>query len=236
MSSRRVYREDFQDGPAGWLGWVSNDAGASRLMMEDGAAIARGLWWIDYNHAPPGGGYLHLLFALHTYHWKGFPEQYKQLGGSNRFIEGNYSRDFTNVTISARLRGEVELRGAQCALLVQSKVGDKYVNSVHAGETFQIQKEWSWQCVTLRPDPGLWVPLGSRHDRTTTYGDAPIQDVLRDVKGDIILVLFPLRVEPAEPVAGDIHLLRAGEDYPVNRDLLPTGYMLMDEIQIEWPE
>lgn len=229
-----VYAEDFQHGPGGWLGWVSNSAGASRLRIDDGAAVSEGPWWIDYNHAPPGGGYLHLLFALHTYHWEGFPEQYLELGGVNRFIEGGYPRDFTNARIHARLRGEVEMRGARCALLVQSKVSGKYVNCVFIGETFEVRPEWSWQSIALAPDPAQWVALGARHDRTGTYGDAGIAEVLRDVNGDIILVLFPLNVKPAEAIPGDMHRLRAGEDYAVDRSLLPGGYVMMDEIRIEW--
>lgn len=229
-----VYVENFQHGPGGWLGWSSNRAGAKPLKIVEGAAISEGPWWIDYNHAPPGGGYLHLLFALHTHHWEGFPAQYLDLGGPNRFVREGHSRDFTNVRIRARLRGEVDMQGARCALLVQSKVADKYVNCVFLGETFEIGPEWRWQSITLAPDPAQWVALGARHDRTGTYGDAAITDVLRDVNGDIILVLFPLNVKPAEPIHGDMHQRRAGEDYRVDQTLLPDGYVMMDEIRIEW--
>src|SRR5579862_8295884 len=94
-SAQRLYRHNFCDGPGGWLGWENNATGAKRLPIEDGAVVSRSPWWIDYNHAPPGGGYLHLLFALHTFHGKHFPQQYKDLGGDNAFVEGNFPLDFT---------------------------------------------------------------------------------------------------------------------------------------------
>lgn len=229
-----VYIETFDHGPGGWLGWASNAAGAKRLHVVDGAVRSEGPWWIDYNHAPPGGGYLHLLFALHTRHWDGFPEQYKTLGGPNHFVQGGYSRDFTNATVRVRLRGKLELRGAQCALLVQSNVNGKYVNYVYKGEHFQVRDQWTWQTIRLDPNPAKWVALGSRHDRLDTYSDAGIGDVLKDVNADIILVLFPLNVKPATPATGDPHRLRAGEDYVADQSLLPSGYVLMDEVHIEF--
>ena len=46
----------------------------------------------------------------------------------------------------------------------------------------------------------------------TTMDGVKLQDFLRDVNGDIILVLHPLDVVPAAPIDGDPHLLKAGED------------------------
>jgi hypothetical protein len=230
-----TYIERFDDGPGGWLGWISNSEGAMRLEAADSAVISRSPWWIDYNHAPPGGGYLHLLFALHTQHPPWFPEQYKAAGGPNRFVEGGFPRDFTNARISVRLRGALEPRGAECRLLVQSRVGERYANSVLTAQSFSIEPEWSWQTIELRPDASQWQDLGSRHDRTETYGSASISDMLADVNGDIILVLFPLDVHPARALSGDPHRLRAGEEYEVDRSCLPSGYIMMDEIHIEFP-
>ncbi|MCC7235648.1 MAG: hypothetical protein IT163_10120 [Bryobacterales bacterium] len=229
-----MYSENFENGPGGWLGWASNDAGALRLPLHEGAVISRGPWWIDYNHAPPGGGYLHLLFVLHTHQGAGFPEQYKELGGPNRFVEGGYPRDLTKATVRARLRGSIIPHGARCRLLVQSKVRGKYVNVVFTGGEFAITPEWSWQAITLEPDERLWTQLGSRSGREATYGEAPIGDVLGDVNGDIIFVLYPLDVRPASALDSDPHLLRAEEEYAVDRGRLPHGEVMMDEIRIEW--
>lgn len=204
-------------------------------MIEDGAAVSRSPWWIDYNHAPPGAGYLHILFALHTHHPPGFPRQYVELGGTNRFVSGGYPRDFTHARVSARLRGEVQLRGAQCLLLVQSKTAGRWVNLVLSAQPFRIESEWSWQTAELAPDPAQWLALGSRHDRRDTYGNAPVAEVLADVNGDIILVLFPLDVRPAQPLSRGPHRLRAGEDYRVAMEHLPCGYIQMDEFRIEFP-
>ncbi len=236
-SSPRPYVETFSDGPGGWLGWGGQGgqgADVLRLEIVDGAVVSRGPWWVDYNHAPPGGGYLHLLFALHTFQGERFPEKLKVAGGPNRFVLGGFPRDFTNARIHLRLRGQLDLKGAACALLVQSEVRGKYVNMVYHGQTFRPGPDWEWQTITLAPEPKLWTPLGSRFDRLERYGDAPIADVLKDVNGDIILVLFPLNIKPAGQIAGDPHRLRAGEEYPVQTDLLPSGHVLVDEVRIEF--
>ena len=61
----RIYVENFEDGPGGWLGWDAR--GPRRLEFVEGAVLSQGPWWVDSNHAPPGGGYLHLLYCLHTH-------------------------------------------------------------------------------------------------------------------------------------------------------------------------
>jgi len=233
----RIYRHSFAGGdPGGWLGWRSNAEGAERIRFEGGAAISSSPWWVDYNHAPPGGGYLHLPYALHTFHPPGFPEQYRELGGENRFVAEGFPRDFRNAILRFTLKGELELRGAQLLLLVQSKTGGKYVNYILTGQPMEVTPEWNCRTLHLTPDPAQWTCIGSRHDRRAFYGDAPVEDVLADVNGDIILVLFPLDVRPADPIDGDPHRLRAGEEYPVDGRYLPAGNLRLQSVEIEFPE
>ena len=103
------------------------------------------------------------------------------------------------------------------------------------GQPFAITEDWSEQTITLDPDPEQWKCMGSRHDRTDFYGWGDISDVLRDLNDDIIFVLHPLDVVPAEPIDGDPHRLKAGEDYQVDRSRLPAGYVMLDEVRIEFP-
>ena len=56
--SDKVYVEDFNDGPGGWEEWPNP------LVVKDSYAMTRSPWWVDFNHASPGGGYLHLLYFL----------------------------------------------------------------------------------------------------------------------------------------------------------------------------
>ena len=63
---RTEYFEDFDATPGGWLGWMGGGGGARRLELRDSVAIVRSPWGVDFNHAPPGAGYLHLLYALLT--------------------------------------------------------------------------------------------------------------------------------------------------------------------------
>src|SRR5262245_52220809 len=103
------YTETFDDGPGGWSGWISNAAGPKPLEIRDSCAISRSPWWIDYNHAPPGAGYLHLLYMLNTGGKPG--EHQREVQGENRFLRDGYPTDFTNARISLRLKGQLEARG-----------------------------------------------------------------------------------------------------------------------------
>ncbi len=231
MPSRPTYLETFDDGPGGWLAW---DGRSTRSDIQSGVLIARSPWWVDYNHAPPGGGYLHLLAALHT-HPAFVTDETRALVGENRFVAGGYSRDFTKARLTVRLRGDVALQGSQLTLLAQADVPGTRTNWVLTGQPLTVTREWSEQTLTLTPDPAQWTCLGSRHDRTDLYGEGPIEAVLADLNCDIILVLFPLTIVPLTPVE-DIHRLRAGLDYPVDPVYLPHGVVLFDTVQIEYPD
>ena len=74
-----IYHESFDHGPGGWFGWASNAIGPKELETRDGVLISRSPWWIDYNHAPPGAGYMHLIAMLLT---KGpFSEHQREVAG-----------------------------------------------------------------------------------------------------------------------------------------------------------
>ena len=233
--ARRTYIETFDEGAGGWTGCEGNGPeGVVALQVQDGALVSRSPWWIDYNHAPPGGGYLNLLFGLLTTR-EGYAP-YAGKGGQNRFVEDGYPLDWTNARITVRLKGEAELKGAKVHLLIQAKVGDKWVNCVLTGQPLAITPDWAEQTLTLTPDPEQWQCIGSHVSRMDRYTWGEAADVLRDLNGDIIFVLFPVEVVPVEPVQGNPHALRAGEDYAVDPSRLPEGYVMMDTIQIEFAE
>lgn len=229
-----IYRHQFCDGPGGWLGWESNAAGARALTIEENAAVSSGPWWIDYNHAPPGGGYLSLLFALHTFHGPSFPQQYKEVGGLNTFVAGGFPLNFTNARITVEMRGNLKPRGARLVLLAQAKVREHYQNHVLTSQPIAVGQDWLRTTLHLAPDDSQWVSLGSRHDRTATYAHGSVEDVLRCLNGDIIFVLYPLDVRPLAPLPMDAHLVRAGEDYTADAAYLPEGSAAMRSIEIEF--
>lgn len=228
----KSYHETFDNGPGGWFQW-NNTPGASALEVVGGVATSRGPWWVDFNHAPPGGGYLHILFALMTTK----DSHVKSVAGPNRFIEGGFPTDFTNARITVKCRGEVDLKGSQMVLLVQSDIKEPVatrVNSVLSAQPVRITPDWTETTITCAPDNDQWTCLGSRADRFATYGWGPIAPVLRNVTCDIIFVLFPLDVRPAKPFTGDRHVAHAGLDYPIETGRLPSGYVSMDEIRIDF--
>ena len=224
----RTYVETFDDGAGGWVGWFH---GLTALETRPGVVVSSSPWWIDANHAPPGGGYLHLLFAL-------YPSRHHNTleGGVNRFVEGGFPTDFTNARMTLRLRGELDTKGTNLVLLAQARVGDRALNHVLTAQPFEVTPDWTEQTITLAPDNDQWLCLGSRHDRMDSYGWGDVADVLGDINGDIILVLHPVDAAPAGPIDHDQHYLYAGRDYEADASRLPSGYVELDEVRIEFAD
>ncbi|MBI2191958.1 MAG: hypothetical protein HYU36_08240 [Planctomycetes bacterium] len=242
----RTYIETFDDGPGGWVADLR-----SPLPVWDGVAYCVSPWSLDANHAPPGAGYLHLLMYLLTAARRLSPEA--KARGENRFLAQGFSSNLTNVKLSVRLRGTLDLAGplcnyhkpiprpdlggAQLVLLVQGEVQGPpktTPNFVLTGQPFKVTPDWSEQTVQLVPDPAQWTCLGGRHDMTHVYGYGKIEEVLADVNVDIIFVLFPLTVVPVGEVK-DIHHEWAARDYKVDMAALPKGLVMFDTVKIEYP-
>jgi len=227
-----VYFESFDRDSAGWWGWVGNDRGLQPLLWSQGAVTSRSPWWIDYNHAPPGAGYLHMLFCLST---RGpFSDHHKEIAGENRFAASRCPLDFREARITLRLQGELRARGAKLLLLFQGKIGDITSGWLLTGRPFAIDPEWSEQSVAITPDPEPWTCLRGRHDRLDYYNYLPLESIIGQVNANVMLVLFPLPVHPMGPLQGEPHLLRAGKDYPVWTSDLPEGYVRLDTVKIEF--
>jgi hypothetical protein len=232
--AKRIYTESFDLGPGGWCGWTNNIEGPKALDVRNGVAISRSPWWIDYNHAPPGAGYLHVLYALNTTAGDCYSELYLERAGLNRFVEEEFPTDFTDATFTFRLKGELESRGAKLALLVQGSAGRTVSGWVLLGKPLTVTPDWSEQTIVAAPDPKLWTCLRARHDRTRSYGELDLATILGDVNANIVLILFPISVVPMGTIDGDPHKLRAGKDYPVWQCRLPEGYVMLDEVRIEF--
>lgn len=229
----KTYVETFDDGPGGWFGWIDNAHGAKPLEKADGCVISRSPWWIDYNHAPPGAGYMNLLFMILT---TGVPgEHHREISGQNRFVKGGFGTDFTNAELTLRLKGELRTRETQMYLLCQGVQNGICTGWLLTDQPINVSSEWTEQKVIAVPDESAWTCLGSRHDRTESYGRAPLKTVLSDVNTNILLVLYPLKISPMGPINGDPHLLRPERDYPVWRSELPEGYVMLDEVRIQFP-
>jgi len=184
---------------------------------------------VDSNHAPPGAGYLHLLAFLLTH-----PDDVPAHGRPNRFTDGGFSRDLRNARLTLRLRGQVDWRGSDLLLLVQSRLPATTANYVLTGQPFHVSPEWTEQTVTLSTNPTEWTCRGTRHDLLDYYGCGDIVDVLSDVNVDLILVLFPLEIVAASPDT-DLHQIRPHLDYDINWDVLASGRIEFDTIRIEYP-
>ena len=296
MPQAMRFVEDFSESQAGFYGWRGNQEGAKQLEYlpnEDGGAVlSRSPWWIDYNHAPApngkgaGAGYLHMVY---TYHLRGdsMGESYAEHGvgpgaaeNTNAFIKGKYPTDWRNAQLTVRLRGEVErTNGVSLCLLIQSVVDGICSGYILTSQPIPITPQYSETTITCFNDPSKWTPLGSRHDRTQTYGVTPFKDVLSDINVNILLIFFPLDVQPVaalwppqlaersaggsvtshglhlppggrDPIRernrgqytaeestlpGGAHYLRPERDYPVWRNKLPDGYVLLSRFELNFP-
>jgi hypothetical protein len=227
-----TYIETFEAGPGGWYGWESNAAGPRPLESLAGCVVSRSPWWIDYNHAPPGAGYMHLLFSLNTAGAQ--TEHQREVAGSNRFVEGGHGTDFTDARLTFRLKGELLSRDASFILLCQGFQGGICSGWVLTGQPLEVTADWSTQTIVATADESQWTAMGTRHDRTDSYGRFALRSVLADLNANIMLVLFPLTIEPMGPLDGDPHILRPERDYPVWRSRLPEGYVALDEVRIDF--
>ena len=229
----RIYQETFDHGPGGWWGWHGNHLGLKALPCRDGRIETISPWWIDYNHAPPGAGYLHMLFCLTT---KGpLGEQIQEIAGPNKFIQGGYSRNLENAEIRVRIRGEMKMRGAQVVFLVQAGSGGITAPWALTSQPIAIEQELQEQVLHLTPDESAWTCLRGRHDRQDYYAEFPLITCLRDVNCNLMLILFPLDIQPIGDPGGDPHLLRPERDYPVWRSALPEGRLELDTFEIRYP-
>ena len=104
------------------------------------------------------------------------------------------------------------------------------------GQPVTVTPDWSEQKITAVADESQWTCLGSRHDRSDFYGRTPLRTVLSDVNADILLVLFPLDIAPMGPGTVDLHRQRPEKDYPVWRSRLPEGYVMLDEVRIQFAQ
>ena len=235
-SSRKnwIYEESFQDGPGGWYGYINNAAGVKPLEWGVGGITSRSPWWVDYNHAPPGAGYIHMLACLSTAGPQS--EMVKEAGGQNRFISGRFPLNFAGAVVRLRLRGELLARGAQVVLLLQGAESGVCSGWMLTGKPFLVGPSFIETSVELGSDPNDWTALGSRHDRNDMYGVRPLADVLSNVNVNIMILLFPLRIEPMGPLVGDVHLLRPEKDYPVWRSELPEGYVVLGSVSISFKD
>lgn len=235
-----TYHEHFAQDAGGWVGWRAGGGGPVALEWAPGRVSTRSPWGVDFNHAPPGAGYLHLLFVLWlARHRDHMTRRLEALGGANRFLRGGFSSDLRHARLRLRLRGAVEHRGSQLLLLVQSDLGAPrpQVNLVLHAQPLALSPQWQDHTLHLTPDPAQWTCLGrgpaADLDR---YGCGGVDESLANVNVDLILVLFPLQVVPAAPVPpADLHRLRAGVDYPLNPDALPEGWVELGGVELHYP-
>jgi len=155
----KIYRETFEQGPGGWYGWDSNFAGDKPLELDEGCVISRSPWWIDYNHAPPGAGYMHLLFMLDTQ--RAPSERHMAIAGDNHFVEHGFGTNFVDAELTLRLKGELISHDTELLLLCQGVHDDLCSGWLLTGQPFTVTDDWSESTVHARLDSDQWTCLAA---------------------------------------------------------------------------
>lgn len=234
-TSRTPYLHKFSDGHGGWF---SDRHYAVRIW--DGIAHCYSPWFLDANHAPPGAGYLNIVLWMYT------DERWYRPDGpaapllpylASSFVEQGKSRDLRDAKLTVRLRGEVDLKGAELVLIAQSRTEKKppFRNMILTGQPIRVTEDWTEQTIVLANDPGQWTPIGSRRDLTHVYGNDDVSTLLADVNCNLLFCLFPVKVVPACKEVTDPHAAVAGVDYPVDTRFLAKGLIQFESIRIEYP-
>jgi len=174
-----------------------------------------------------------MLYSLMTRGAAG--EHHREVAGHNRYIADGFGCDFTKARVTLRLKGELLPHGARLHFLCQGVHNSICTGWLLTGQSLEVTTDWSEQSVVCLTDEQQWTCLGSRHDRTDYYGPTPLETVLGDANVDILFVLYPLDVTPMGPINGDPHVLRPERDYPIWRSRLPEGYVMLDEVRIDFP-
>lgn len=228
------YYEDF-NGDSGWV------ADRARPLFENngtGKSIATqgyDLWSIDHYHAPPDGpGYLHILMWLPTGNYDQF---YPVFYGQQKppFIKANCSTNLTSATLRFKYRAVIKNPGpANIYLWVQAVKGDAGIN-YRLRKPVPVSPEWRVEEIRLQPDPNLWVCMrGASYMPMYTKGcEFSIGELLKDVNRNILFVLFPLAL--SDEVAQKSSLKqRPMQHFTVDREALPSGYLEIDWITIDY--
>ena len=230
--SRTPYVHKFSQGHGGWM--ADN---RDPLRIWDGIANCYSPWFLDPNHAPPGAGYLHLVLWMHTdkrWYQSSRKSAARLPYRCSSFADNGKSKDLRDARLTVRLRGGVDLKGAQLVLLAQSETAKTTANMVLSAQPLAITAEWSDQTIVLANDPKQWTCLGARVGQEYQYGCDAIDTVLSDVNVDLIFVLFPLKPTPACEGA-DRPGLYAGLNYPADVKSLPRGLIQFESIRIDYP-
>ncbi len=174
-----------------------------------------------------------MLYCLNT---KGpLGEHMREISGTNRFIEEGHSRNLENATVKVRIRGELKANGAQIVLLIQASAAGLVAPWALTSQPISVEAGWTEQTLKLTPDEKAWTCLGGRHDRADYYGKQPLVPCLRDVNQNLMLIFFPLNIQPMGDPGGNLHRLRPERDYPVWRSALPEGRIQLDQFEIHYP-
>ncbi|HEV8444783.1 MAG TPA: hypothetical protein VGQ27_14965 [Steroidobacteraceae bacterium] len=211
-SEQVLYRHDFADGSGGWrtvhtlvspdqlpvdssncfISWLGLYACTLDVPVEGGRSVLQSPWWLDPNHAKPGGyGHLNLLTWVYL---NGMP-------GSS--TEGMPSIDLRDVTLRVSMRAQAfNPAGGRLVFWFQTKMPDgRFANFAYTSSPLDAVlppdgSELSQFNIKLVADPAAWTCLGAAVDRSDFYGCMDVVNAMSAVKDDFGFIIIPVSDSP----------------------------------------
>lgn len=204
-----VYVAEFAAGPAGWqtvqtllpvgqvppdalecwTSWLELQACIVPAPVRAGALFLQSPWWLDENHAPPGGaGHLSLVAWVYV-----------------RDIESRAppaQLDLRGARLKAQMRAaQLDLKEGQMVFWFQTSMpGGRFANFAYTGVPLHLQllepDEFNVIDIELTADPALWTCLGAHESRVDTYGCMPLEEALGCVDIAFGMIVFPVGASP----------------------------------------
>ena len=167
-----------------WQSWQGKFACTSFVPIRDGEVILNSPWWLDNNHAPPGAGYLNLLFYNYI----------------DTIFSGNKkSLNLEDRTLYLKLRSSnLDLKQSKIFFWFQTKaINGKYINFVYTKVPIHLDEKMKTLEIKFTSNASDWICLGSNERRKDTYDCIDLKDAISDVNIDFGLIIFPTSNDPS---------------------------------------
>lgn len=205
--------------------------------------MSSGPWWIDGNHASNDHNYLSLVFYFYS----------SPVEGTTHF----FNRDLCFLVVEdLNIKGtlqthNLDLKGADLGFWVQcrcNKTGKfgNYFSKQNLNHAISNEPRDFELNLNLK-DVDSWISLGSCAERSDVYDDIPIEDLLDDhTLISLGFIIYPyslkhilqdkMKKSHTANVFLDFNAGYSTTGWPVDTSMLPTGTILMSNLEISYKQ
>jgi len=194
-----------------------------------------GPWWVDGNHAPPGYGYLSLVFLCLLR-----PDKLQNMSFDPHLCYPN----MREMNIRGKIRGHsADLKGADLLFWFQcySEKTEKNINYALIGKPLNEKllngKINDFELNVDVENTEDWVCLGSCAEKSHLYGELDLNNLDAAKPLNMGFILTPMDVKPVWPDECDLSSpmnLTTESLWPIDTHSLPTGTIAIYDLEIEY--